>query len=268
MTSQHFANLVRQKCLTLCHKYRASHIGGAYSVADVLAVLYSDVLTYRADDPFWKERDRVFYSKGHACTSLYASLELAGFYSGLDQQFTVNGSIFTSHVSHKVPGVELSTGSLGHALSVSAGVALAAKRRGCQWKVFTVVSDGELDEGSNWETILFAPHHKLNNLCLIIDYNKIQSFGTVNEVLMLDPLRKKLEAFNWDVYEIDGHDHTQIREVLQKFKQTNDSRPTVIICNTIKGKGISFMENQLAWHYKSPNDDELARGLKELRDNA
>jgi len=256
---------IRIKCLEICHKHKASHLGGAFSVADILTVLYFDFLKVDAKKPKWEERDRLFYSKGHACTALYSALEIKGFYEGLKENFTINDSVFTSHVNNKVPGIELSTGSLGHALAVSCGVAMAGKIDNKNWNVVTIVSDGELNEGSNWEAILFAPHHKLDNLILIVDYNKIQSFGSIKEVLNLDSLTDKFKAFNWNTIEIDGHNFTEIKNSLQKSSEFKNSKPTAIIANTIKGKGVSFMENQLSWHYKSPNDKELDLAISEIQ---
>jgi transketolase len=248
----------------MCYVNKASHIGGAFSIADVLAVLYMNILNIDPLNPDASNRDRVFYSKGHACTSFYSVLALNGFFDRNElDTFTHNGSYFTSHINHKILGVELSTGSLGHALSVSCGVALAAKRRGDSWKVFSILSDGELDEGSNWEAILFAPHHQLDNLTLIIDYNKIQSFGSVKDVLNLDPLVDKFEAFGWHVVDIDGHNHEQIHDALSR-KHYPAGKPLVVIANTIKGKGVSFMEGELAWHYKSPNKEQFDMAWSEI----
>lgn len=255
---------IRIKCLQLCHKYRASHLGGSFSIADILSVLYFSFLKTKPTDPLWTERDRVFYSKGHACTALYSVLELKGFYSGLVEKFTENDSEFTSHVNSKVPGVELSTGSLGHALSVACGTALALKIDDKVSKTVCIVSDGELNEGSNWEAILFAPHHQLSNLLLIVDYNKIQSFGTTDEVLSLDSLPEKFKAFNWNVIEINGHDHNEILQGLKQFEGSKNRLPTVIVAHTIKGKAVSFMENSLPWHYKSPNDQQLEQAIEEI----
>lgn len=255
---------IRKKALQLCHEKGASHLGGALSVADVLAVLYGEVANVNPKNPSDASRDRIFFSKGHACSAMYAVLQELGFYSGVEDKFAQNGSIFTSHVSHMVPGIELSTGSLGHALPIAAGTALAAKRKGERWKIYTILSDGELDEGSNWETILFAPHHALDNLVVIVDFNKIQSFGTVAEVLALEPLAKKFEAFRWRAIEIDGHDHAAISAALARAASASDGIPTAIVAHTIKGKGVSFMENKLAWHYKSPNADEYRAALAEL----
>jgi transketolase len=255
---------LRKKIVTLAHKNKASHIGGALSVTDLLAVLYSSILKYDVNKPLSEDRDRLFYSKGHACLGLYAVLQEAGFYSAEALgTFTANGSYFTSHVNHKVPGIELSTGSLGHALSIACGVALAGKRKNATWQVYTILSDGELDEGSNWEALLFAPHHKLNNLTVIVDYNKIQSFGSVEKVLNLEPLKDKFIAFGWNTIEVDGHDHEALFDVLSNNKQTA-TKPTVIIAHTIKGKGVPFMENELAWHYKSPSDEQLNSALEYL----
>ncbi len=264
LPSKELVKKVKETCLKLSHNTNASHLGGAFSVADILTVLYTGILNYNISDPKMPGRDRLFYSKGHACTALYAILKEVGFYDDAAlQTFSQNGSLFTTHVNHKIPGIEFSTGSLGHALSVSCGVALAGKRKSENWHVFTILSDGELNEGSNWEAILFAPHHKLNNLTVIVDYNKIQSLGTVAEVLNLDPLSKKFESFGWDVTEINGHDHKEILEALQK-ENIHASKPRVVIAHTIKGKGIDFMENQLAWHYKSPNKEQLASAIAQI----
>lgn len=257
------AKRIRLASLKMCYYKRASHLGGAFSVADILAVLYHEILVQQPHNPKYKGRDRLFYSKGHACTALYAVLAERGYYpQALLETFTENGSFLTSHVNHNVPGVELSTGSLGHALSVAVGVALAGKRRMQPWHTYTIVSDGELDEGSNWEAILFAPHHGLSNQTLIVDYNKIQSFGRTEDVLNLDPLPAKFAAFGWEAVEVDGHDHNQLLSALSKDGRSN--KPRVVIAHTVKGKGVSFMENQLAWHYKSPNADEFEAASKEL----
>jgi transketolase len=249
--------------LKLAHNANASHIGGAFSIADVLSVLYCDVLNYNVSEPQWKERDRLFYSKGHACTILYSILNKCGFISDkMLDTFSKNGSYLTTHVNSKVPGIELSTGSLGHAMGVACGVALAGKLRKESWKTFCIVSDGELDEGSNWEAIMFAAHKELSNLTLIVDYNKIQSFGTVKEVMNLDPLMDKFKAFNFYILDIDGHDHNAILDALKDNR--NGSMPKVIIANTIKGKGVDYMEHQLAWHYKSPDAEQLNNALSQL----
>jgi transketolase len=246
----------------MVHRAKSSHIGTCLSMADLLAVLYGEVLRIQPHHPTWPERDRFILSKGHGAAILYAALAERGCFpvEWLDQ-YSADGSPLTGHVSHHVPGIELSTGSLGHGLSVGAGLALAARRSGATWRTVVLCSDGELDEGSNWEPILFAPHHRLGGLTLLVDYNKIQSFGTVEEVLPLEPLADKFRAFRWAVTEIDGHDHAAIRTALTA---PAGDMPHCIIAHTVKGRGVDFMEGRLAWHYKSPNDDELAHALAQV----
>ncbi len=259
-----FAKNVRKEALTIVYNAKASHIGGAFSMVEILSVLYNEVLRIDPKNPQWKDRDRFLLSKGHACSSLYATLALKGFFPLEDLQgYGKDGSIYLSHASHKVPGVELSTGSLGHALSVGCGLALAAKTKQENWKVFVLVSDGELDEGSNWEAILFAPQHRLDNLVLIVDYNKIQSMGNVKDVIDLHPLKDKFLSFNWNVIEIDGHDFIQLNKGFSEIP-IDVLKPTVIIAHTIKGKGVSFMENKLLWHYKTPSENEYLEALNQL----
>ena len=209
-----------------------------------------------------KNKKNIFIlSKGHACLAQYCLLYELGYIKKktLDT-FGKNGTILMSHSSHKVPGVNLSTGSLGHGLPVSTGIALSKKILNKNGKVFVLLSDGELNEGSNWESLLFISHHNLNNLVIIIDYNKIQSLDFVNKTLKLQPLKKKFTSFGCKVLEIDGHNH---KDIFNSLKNSSN-RPLVIIANTIKGKGISFMENKVLWHYKPPNDHELKLGLEEL----
>ncbi len=263
-SSQEFSKAIRKTTIEMVYRAKASHIGGALSMTDILAVLYNGVLNINPKEPKQASRDRFLLSKGHACTSLYATLGLKGFFDVKElENYATNGSIFLSHSSHHIPGIEISAGSLGHALPVSCGLALAAKKKQEAWKTYCLVSDGELNEGSNWETILLAPQLKLNNLILIVDYNKIQSFGFVKDIIDIEPLVKKFEAFNWQTYEIDGHNHEDLEKTFISCNN-KDLRPKVIICHTIKGKGISFMENKLLWHYKSPSEQEFADALKEL----
>jgi transketolase len=243
---------------------KASHIGGALSMADILAVLYGMILKLDPENPLWDERDRLLLSKGHACSSLYATLALKGFYT-VDSlsNYGKDGSDFICHTSHKIPGVELSTGSLGHALSIGCGIALASKRKNESFRTYVIVSDGELDEGSNWEPILLSPQLKLDNLILIVDYNKIQSMGSVKDVIDLNPLQDKFKAFRWETFEVDGHDHEKLKEVFIKTQALN-GKPKVVIAHTIKGKGVSFMEDLLLWHYKSPSEKQFNEAINEL----
>jgi transketolase len=258
------ARRIRVHALRMVHAARASHVGSCLSIAEVLAVLYARTLRLDPARPDWPERDRFVLSKGHAAAALYAVLAERGFFPVEDlARYCVDGSPLLGHVTaHGVPGVELSTGSLGHGLPVGCGLALAAKRGGEPWRTFVLLSDGELDEGSNWEAALFAPQHALDNLVAIVDYNKIQSFGRVKEVLDLDPLADKWRAFRWDVAEVDGHDAAALERVLAPRAATG--RPLAVIAHTTKGKGVSFMEDQLAWHYRSPDAALLEQALAEL----
>jgi transketolase len=263
------AKRIRRKTLGMIHRARSSHLGSAFSMADLLAVLYTRTLRIDPARPDWPERDRFILSKGHACAPLYAVLAERGFFptEWLDD-FYQDGSHLPGHATHVgVPGVEVSTGSLGHGLPIACGIALAGKRDGKAYRVFALLSDGECDEGSVWEAVLFAPHHRLDNLIAIVDYNKIQSLGTVKEVLGLEPFGAKWNAFGWAVREIDGHNLEQIEQILSRVP-LEPSKPTCVLAHTVKGKGVSFMENKLLWHYRSPDGDEMARALVELGDGA
>jgi transketolase len=257
LTSGALARRARGYALEMVHRAKASHIGSALSVIDILAVLYADVLNIRPWQPKWPERDRLIVSKGHAAVGLYAVLGECGFFPTSEfSTYGQDGARLMGHVSHHVPGVELSTGSLGHGLPVASGLALGLSSR-----VFCVLSDGELNEGSNWEAIMFAAHHRLTNLTAVVDYNKIQSFGRVDEVMRLEPLADKFSAFGWHVVEVDGHDHNALRAAFNSF---HAEKPVAVIAHTTKGKGVDYMEDNLAWHYKSPNDEQLEKALKQV----
>jgi transketolase len=271
MTRQETADLlelakrIRRHSVMMTHQAKASHIGSSLSMVELLAVLYTNILRVKPDQPDWAGRDRFILSKGHGCAAYYAILAEVGFFpmDWLDT-FYQNGSRLAGHATHThMPGIEISTGSLGHGLSVATGMALAAKRDNKAYRVFCLLSDGECDEGSTWEPILFAPQHKLDNLIAIVDYNKIQSLGTVKEVIDLDPLADKWRAFGWAVREIDGHNLEEIEATLERVPY-EQGKPSCIIAHTIKGKGISFMENKLLWHYRSPQDTEFESALAEL----
>src|SRR5438445_6440018 len=259
------ANRIRQHCVRMTGKANASHIGSALSSADILAALYGCALRYDPKRPTWPDRDRFIMSKGHACTRLYATMSESGFFP-LEtlETFYQNGSPLAGHVMHKDnPGVELSTGSLGHGLPVATGMAIAAKRDGRRSRIFCMISDGECDEGSVWEAALFAPHHKLDNLIVIVDYNKIQSLGAVKEVIDLDPLADKWRAFGWAVRELNGHDVHVVEEAVTQVP-FEPGRPSCIVAHTVKGKGVSYMENKLLWHYRAPMGDDMTKALSEL----
>jgi transketolase len=261
-TSFEVSKTIRAAILKMVHNSGGAHIASALSIVDIVTVLYNDILKFDPYIPDWEKRDRFILSKGHACTPIYALLAQFGFFSWDDLKFYgQDSSNLMNHISHKVLGVEFSTGALGHGLPFGVGKAMAAKILNQNWRTFVLLSDGELDEGSNWEAFMFASHHRLNNLTAIIDYNKLQSLGTVEKTIGLEPLNDKFKSFGWDVIEIDGHDYDQIAQSLNDITNVN---PKVIIAHTIKGKGVSFMENKVEWHYKTPNKDELELALSEL----
>lgn len=267
-SSFEFSKEIKKHSLEMVVKSHASHIGSALSIADILAVLYFDLLKVFPDNFKNEKRDYLVLSKGHACVSLYATLGLKGFFPLEDlDTYGNDGSNFMNHISHKVPGVEFSTGSLGHGLPFATGIALGKKIKHLSNRIFVIVGDGELDEGSNWEALLFASHHKLDNLIIIVDYNKLQSLTTVEQTLCIEPLANKFEAFGCNVHNVDGHNHIHLINVFKKSINNRNGKPTVVIADTIKGKGVSYMENKIKWHYSTPNQDELFQALNEI-DNA
>lgn len=257
------AKKIRINAVKMVSRGGSSHIGAVLSCVDILAVLYSNIMNYKPEDPEWKLRDRFILSKGHAGAGVYATLASHGFFSTEDlKQHYINGSRFSGHVSHKnIPGVEFSTGSLGHGLPVAAGMALSAKMDNRSNRAFVLLGDGELVEGANWEAIFFAAHHKLNNLIVIIDRNNLQSITTTEHTIGLEPIKAKFEAFNWVVESVDGHNHEDLTSVLS---QKRELKPLVVIAKTVKGKGVSFMENRVEWHYKYPNTEQFNIAIKEL----
>ncbi len=264
---QKLAAKVRRHTVEMTHKAKASHVGSSLSMVELLVVLYKKILRVKPKHPDWPDRDRFILSKGHGCASYYALLAELGFFpvDWLDT-FYQDGSRLPGHATHTyVPGVEISTGSLGHGLSVATGMALAAKRDRKSYRVFCMLSDGECDEGSTWEPALFAPQHRLDNLVAIVDYNKIQSLGTVKEVMDLESLAAKWRAFGWAVREVDGHDLDAIASALSSLPFER-GRPSCLIAHTVKGKGVSFMENKLLWHYRSPQGEEYRAAIAELEE--
>ena len=259
--------LIRRNGLEMTHLSRGSHIGSVLSVAEIIAVLYARVLNVDPKEPKKPDRDRLILSKGHAGSAVYAALAETGFFP-VEQLKThyANGSILSGHVSHKgVPGVEVSTGSLGHGLGVGTGMALGAKMDGAQWRTYVVLGDGECDEGSVWESALQAAQYKLDRLIAVVDYNHMQSLASVEDTLRLEPFEQKWKDFGWNAESVNGHDTDALLAAFARARENAGSRkPYVILAHTVKGKGISFMENNILWHYRTPQGEEYEAALKEL----
>ena len=271
-TSKQLAWLIRRRCVEMTHEAGASHIGSDFSAADIIASLYADVLRYDAKNPQWRDRDRFVMSKGHASAALYAALAECGFFPVEElKTFCKDGSRLIGHVSKEVPGVEISTGSLGHGFSIAIGMAYAAKKSGDMGhKVYALLGDGECDEGSVWEGALFANHFRLNNLVAIVDRNQMQSLDFSENTLELGDLASKWSAFGWRAFEVDGHDLVQLKKAFETARQNAElepHKPTVIVANTTKGRGVSFMQNDVLWHYRFPHEGwEYDSAVRELRD--
>jgi len=243
---------------------QSGHIGSALSMVEILVYLYEDILKHDPKNPNWEDRDIFILSKGHAASGFYAMLAEKGFFPReWMKKYYQDGGMLSGHVSHYVPGVEVSTGALGHGLPMAIGYAIHFKRNNKRNRVFTLLGDGELNEGSNWEAILFAPHHKLDNLTVIIDYNKIQALGCCEDVLTLEPLAQKLIDFHWEVIEIDGHNFSDLEKGFKNIP-IKPGKPSCIIAHTVKGKGISFLENTVSSHYFKFNKELLEKAYKEL----
>jgi len=261
------ARRIRIHALRMTSLGGSSHIGAVLSCADILAVLYGRILHLEPENPKAPNRDRFVLSKGHACAGVYAALAERGFFSieKLDTHYQ-DGSDLCGHISHKVPGVEVSTGALGHGLPIACGMAYAAKLAGATHRVFALLSDGECDEGSVWEAALFAGHHGLDNLTVVVDYNRIQGIAAVGDVLELAPFADKWTGFRWSVRETDGHDHAKLMAGLSTVPFT-PGRPSCLLARTTKGKGVSFMENTVLWHYRIPRGAEFEAALRALEDH-
>lgn len=258
------AGRIRVHALKMTSKGGGSHIGAIFSCADILAVLYGGILKVDPKRPGWPERDRFVLSKGHAGGGLYAALAERGFFpvSKLATHYQ-DGAELSGHVSHTLPGIEVSTGALGHGLSIASGMAYAATLGAAHHRVFCLLSDGECDEGSTWEAALFAGHHHLANLVAIVDYNRIQGIAPIADVLELEPFSAKWSSFGWEVEEVDGHDHAALARLLER-QSSASGKPTCLIAHTTKGKGVSFMENSVLWHYRIARGAEFDAALAEL----
>ena len=257
---------VRMGVIESTHGAKAGHPGGSLSASDMFTYLYFRELNVDPKNPRWEDRDRFVLSKGHTAPGLYAALAQKGFFP-VDDLPTLRhiGSYLQGHPNmNTVPGVDMSTGSLGQGVSAAAGMALAAKHQGKTCRVYALLGDGEIQEGQVWEALMFAHHYKLDNFCAVIDNNGLQIDGKVDDVMSPYPIPEKLRAFGWNVVEIDGHDFEQMEAAFAKAHETKDV-PTAIVMATTKGKGVSFMENQAGWHGKAPNDEEYETAMTELR---
>lgn len=258
------ANKIRQNALRCHFRSNSSHIGSGFSCADILTVLYGSWLNILPEQPNKPDRDRFILSKGHAAAIYYATLAEYGFIpEEWLHSYCQFGSQLGGHVSYHVPGIEFSSGSLGHGLPVGVGMALGAKRAERKYRIVVLMSDGEMNSGSNWEAALLASAHKLENLLAIVDRNGFQAMGKIEDIVPLGSLVSKWASFGWGVQEIDGHDHELLLNTLNRIPFIND-KPNIIIANTVKGRGVSFMEDRLEWHYKSPSEEEFKKAMKEL----
>jgi len=262
--SEDLARKIRSYAIKQVYYGQSGHIGSALSMADLLAYLFENVLIYRPSEPKWEGRDIFILSKGHAAAGMYGVLAEKGFFpKEWMKKYYQDGGMLAGHVTHYVPGIEVSTGALGHGLPIGIGFAIDFRKRKAKNRVFVLLSDGECNEGSNWEAFLFAPHNKLDNLTIVIDYNKIQALGHCSEVLNMEPFAEKMRNFHWAVMEIDGHDFKDIEKAFAKLP-LEEGKPTCIIAHTVKGKGVSYMEDQVAWHYNKVTDELLEQAFKEL----
>ena len=259
--SKQLALAARIEILRMTNSAKASHVASALSVVDILATIYSGAANIGIKNLHDPERDVVILSKGHAAAALYSVLSLQGYFpKEWLSRYCANDAPLGGHVtSNGVPGVELSTGSLGHGLPYGLGIALARKLDTKSGKIIVVMSDGECDEGTTWETAMIANHHNLDNLIVVVDRNRIQSLAGTEETLKLEPFRAKWESFGWNVLEIDGHNYDDLRDAIKSEKG-----PKCIVANTTKSRGVDFMENSVLWHYKSPNTDELDAAIERI----
>ena len=262
---QAIADKIRVTVLNMVYKAQSGHLGGSFSVVEIVTALYFGVMKIDPENPGWSERDRLVPSKGHCAPAIYTALALKGVVApeALDD-LRQTGCILQGHpCMNKVPGIDISTGSLGHGLSIGVGMALGAELLKKDFRVFVLLGDGELNEGQNWEAAMSAAKHSLSNLTAIVDRNRVQLDGTTEEIMPLEPLASKWEAFNWHTKTVDGHNIEKIFDGLQWAKANLDA-PSVIIANTTKGKGVSFMEDTHEWHGKPPSKEEYEKALQEL----
>ncbi|WP_342048359.1 transketolase [Bacillus sp. OTU530] len=263
------ANQIRQDIVDIAYKAQGpSHPGPALSCCDIVTALYFKIMRVDVNNPKWEDRDRLVFSKGHACPVLYSALARKGFFpvEELTTVRRINSRLQGHPDMKKTPGVDMTAGSLGNGLSAAMGMALYAKTLGKDFKTFAILGDGEIQEGTIWEAVLSAPRFKLDNLIAIVDYNHFQSTGSVEAILPMDPLADKWKSFGWNVITIDGHDMEEVVRELEVATNHKGS-PTVLIANTVKGKGVSFMENDNAWHQKKPSKEEYEQAMLELKED-
>ena len=254
----------RLEAMTMVHRAASGHLGGSLSTMDALVTLYFNVMNINPDDPKWEDRDRFVMSKGHCTPALYPVLALRGFFPVEElEQFRRIDSHMSGHVVMDVKGVDMSTGSLGQGISTAVGMALGAKALGKDFRVYSILGDGEIDEGQVWEAAMAAAKYKLDNLCAIVDVNGLQIDGPTQDVMPTEPIDKKYEAFNWNVIKCDGHDFAALEDAFAQAAACK-GKPSVILMKTVKGKGVSFMENQAGWHGKAPSDAEFEIAIAEL----
>ncbi len=260
---------LRASILRMTNAAASGHPGGSLSAVEILTVLYFSIMSYDPKNPNWHERDRLVVSKGHSTPLVYSILAKAGYYKGDDLlTFRSLGSPYQGHTDRlKVPGIEVSTGSLGHGTSNAVGMALGCRLDKLKNRIYLLQSDGELQEGSTWEAIMSASHYHLGNLTCIVDRNRIQLDGWTEETMTLEPINKRYEAFGWHVQEVNGHDLNQVHDAILKTQEIGpkENKPCVIIAHTVKGKGVSFMEDEVKWHGVAPNNEELEKALEELK---
>lgn len=258
------ARLARKEILEMIHGAQSGHPGGSLSCIDVLLTLYGHTMRHRVDEPDWEDRDRFIMSKGHASPAVYVALATVGYFPKEKYStFRKLGGMLQGHVHTRVPGVEFCTGSLGQGLSAANGLAIGARIGSRDYNVYCLMGDGEIQEGMIWEAAMTGSHHKLENVCAILDYNKVQENGPVNDIKNEEPQAGRWGSFGWHVIEVDGHDFKALIAAFEEFK-TVKGKPTIIIAHTVKGKGISFMEGNCKWHGKAPNDEQLEAALGEL----
>ena len=255
---------IRRDLLKMIVNAGTGHTAGSLSNTDIMTVLFYEVMDIKVDDPDWDDRDRFILSKGHSVESYYSILADKGYFDKEElNTFCQYKSRLIGHPNNKVPGVEMNTGALGHGLAIAAGIAKAAKMSKKDYNVYTLMGDGELAEGSVWEAALAASHFKLDNLVGIIDRNNLQITDNTEKVMSLEPLAEKWKSFGWEVIEVDGHNYQELIDAFSESEKNNE-KPTLVLANTIKGKGVSFMENKAEWHHGLPSEEELAQALEEL----